>query len=310
MFPITDPSRAADIRMRRRRAVWLLAGIAACGLLAARHESARPYASPGYGSEIAAAWDPMILQRITLLNQIVWHIGRASLADRQASGRAITASGSSLLVSLPCAGSVTLAPLAGLSGQVLVSSRDGAAPDGLGLQLLSGSTITLSGGCHGSVPDLVVQAPAAMPLTLVQSGGGDVRIGAFTGPVHLRQEGGGDVSIEQAGSLDGDMSGSGDLSVARLNGRLAMAQRGGGDLSVARIQAAEVSLDTEGSGDVSISSGTIGHLVATVRGSGDLSVGAEIGDASVQAGESSDVTLPRVRGRLERNGVTEVAAPR
>lgn len=307
MFPITDPSRADDIRMRRRRAVWLLAGIAACGILAARHESARTPASLGAGTDAAANRADAILQHVPTLGRFGWNHGAAEGGDRRDS-LAMGASGAALSVSLPCAGSVTVASRPTLSGRVLVSSRDGAAPDGLGLRLTSGPTITLSGGCGDGAPDVVVQAPPTMPLNLVQSGGGDMAVGAFTGAVHLRQQGSGDVAISQAGSLDGEMSGSGDLAVTRLDGRLRIVQRGGGDLSVGRIQAPEASVDAEGSGDVSIRSGTIGRLDATIRGSGDLSVEAEIGDATVQAGEGSDITLPRVRGRLERNTLKEGAA--
>ena len=110
MFPITDLSRADDIRMRRRRAVWLLAGIVVIPTIL----------FSGHGGRKSSA-----------------DIGDAD-GDVDASGQlqdfghdatVLSATGSSLTVSLSCASSITLVPRQDQAGRVSVSTR-GSRPAG------------------------------------------------------------------------------------------------------------------------------------------------------------------------------------
>ena len=280
MFPITDPAREGDIRMRRRRAVGLLVGIA-LGLAFLASGSDRAALSPA---------------RIAL---------SIEQSRSGASSSTLSVDGDRLTVALPCASSVTVMPRADLSRRVLVSADDAS-----GVRLAGGSMITLAGACSGASPDIHVQAPPGMPLTLALTGGTDAHVGAFTGPVTLIQHGGGDMAIDSAGGLTGEIAGSGDLAVGHLRGDLSLRMAGNGDLHVALIQASAVTVSAAGSGDIAIASGRIGHLSADMRGSGDLVVGAEVGDASVQAGDANDVSLPNVTGHLVRTDVTQAAARR
>ena len=286
MFPITDAARAGDIRMRRRRALALLAGVAVLGtgLVQAAMSS-------------DAADETASSQALSVL--VIPRGAEPSAAPRSATGDA-------LVVNLPCAGSVKVMPRSGLSRRVLVSAAGGAADDGI--RLVGGATISLAGGCRGGAPDVTVAAPASMPLTIVQTGHTDLRLGAFSGPVTLTQAGSGDMVIGDAGELTVSMTGGGDLAVGHLHGNLRVNQAGGGDVRVENIQAADVALNMIGGGDAAIAAGHIARLRATLQG-GDLRVGATIGDATIQAGAASDVSLPRVTGHLTRNGAVQTTIP-
>ena len=263
MFPITDPARLGDIRMRRRRAFWLLVAIGvAIAIAAGGHDKA---------------------------SQMPGRIRHAAPT--------LSASGDALTVSVPCAGSIRLVPQPGLSHRVL--AEGGTASSGLSLS--GGPQLVLRGDCAAGAPDLVVHAPPSMALTIVQSGDGDVAVGGFTGPIHLSTHGSGDIVIARAGALDGAMTGSGDLSVARLDGDLHLSHLGSGDVRIQRIQAASVGLNAIGTGDIAIRSGRIDQFTAIMRGSGDLAVDAQVNVASVQAGAESDVSLPHVTGRFQRS---------
>ncbi|WP_428395543.1 GIN domain-containing protein [Lichenicoccus sp.] len=263
MFEITDPARAADIRMRRRRAFWLLVGTGvAIAVISGGNDKA--VLAPKFTQGVAAP--------------------------------TLSATGDSLTLALPCAGSIRLVPQPGLNDKVLVDGGDTR-----GLHLSGGSQMVLQGDCAGGAPDLVVHAPASMMLTIAQSGATDLTLGDFTGAVHLSIHGSGDVVIARAGALDGTMTGSGDLTVARLDGDLHLSHSGSGDIVIRHIQAASVGLTATGTGDVLIRSGRIDQFAAIMRGTGDLAVDAQVKDASVQAGSESDVSLPHVTGRLERS---------
>ena len=279
MFPITDPARASDIRMRRRRAFWLLVAIP---VLIAPVLIAPVLIAPVLIAIASGGHDKAALV--------------AGLVPARQETPTLSATGDALTVSVPCAGSIRLVPQPGLSDRVLVEGGDAR-----GLRLSGGQQIVLSGVCAAGAPDLVVHAPASMTLTLDQVGDADLTVGDFTGPIHLSAHGSGDIAIAHAGGLDGALAGSGDLSVATLDGDLHLSHIGSGDVRIQQIQAASVGLIAIGTGDVAIRSGRIDQLAAVMRGSGDLSVDAQVNIASVQAGSESDVSLPHVTGRLERS---------
>ena len=324
MFPIHDFSRAGDIRMRRRRAVWLLAGILLAAMLLLHglhpHRSGNPGSSgttvsinvPGrsiHSDSLPATEIQSVLNRIPLIGHLDWMVQGAPLPTGSRDGSALSATGQSLRIQVQCARSITLVPQRDLPDRVFISSRDGRPAAGFGLRLAGDDTLgakdhrlTLSGGCGNGDADLVVQAPAAMPLMLESSGNASIRLGAFEGPVHLISHGDGDVVIDAAGPLDVEMTGSGDVTVGRLSGSLKLVQAGSnGDVEIAQIQAARVSISGDGNGNISIAAGHVDQLNAVMHGNGDLSVKAEIGNASVQAIEASDITLPHVKGRLDQH---------
>ena len=324
MFPITDPSRTDDIRMRRRRAAWLLVGIVAVPLIlfsgrdrseATQHAAATAAHGSGlnidmgsliiHGGSIPGTEIQSVLSRIPFVRRLNWTVYGAPLPAGRRDGAALSGNGTSLTVALPCAGSITLVPQTDLSDRVFVSTADGQASGTDGLQLTGSPGLTLGGSCRNGRPDLVIQAPAAMPLTLVQAGDADLRMGSFTGPVRLTQDGSGDAVIDASGPLEVEKSGNGDLSMGHLNGNLHLAQTGSGDTTIHDAQAASVDASMRGSGDFTIPGGHIDHLDAVLRGSGDLSIDAEIGSAAVQSGANNDVKLPHVLGHLDRSTAGE-----
>ena len=283
MFPITDFSRAADIRMRRRRAGWLLVGIVLLPFMLFSGPT-----RPG-----------RIYQEVRDSD-----VDSSALPAGRRDGEVLSASGTSLRVTLDCAQSITLVPQPDLTGHVFVSTRDGEHAGMAGLLLTGSSELVLAGKCPQS-SGLVVQLPASMPISMVQVGTTDIRLGAFRGPVHLVQTGSGDVVIDASGPLDIQTSGSGDLSVGHLGGNLHLVGDGSGDLRIAHIQADQVDIHANGSGDVSIQAGHVGNLHAEMHGSGDLSALAAIDTASIQSSDSSDITLPHVKGRLDRSNLPD-----
>ena len=374
MFPITDPSRAADIRMRRRRAVWLLVGMVVVPLVLVSGRSSHSGGSSGFHIDLPdftissddAGRIHMALQQVPGMAQLAWMVEGAPLPEGRRDTSALSATGNRLAIELPCAQSIAVVPKADLGNRIYASTLDGSPVQEAGLELRTrdragGPEVVLGGACRHGGADVVVQASPSTALVLTLIGGTRLRTGAFSGPIRLEQNGGGDAVIDAAGGLDVEKNGGGGLVVGRVEqslhlvqrgsgdttikagtidhadisiagngdlhfgpdahvGGLSLVMRGGGDVAmshldgsadvqaagsgdvaIAQIQAGEVRLSSAGSGDISIAAGSIGHLVAEMQGSGDLTVQAEIGDATVRAGSGSDITLPHVRGRLDRS---------
>ena len=313
MFPITDLSRADDIRMRRRRAVWLLVGIIALPVLIWRQDEHRQHPG-GAGTDLdidltkrsirsdslPAAEIDSVLHRIPLVGQLDWVVEGAKLPAGRRDGSALSATGASLEITLACARSITLVPQQDLSDRVFVSTVTGLPAAEAGVRLVGGSAMLVSETCRHGPADLVVQAPASMPLTLRRFGDTAVRLGAFTGPIHLVLAGSADTAVDAAGPTVIEKVGSGDVAIGSLNGDAQLSQRGSGSISIDRLQARRLGIVASGSGDIALAGGHVGHLDATLRGSVDLSGNVEISEASVQASENCDVSLPHVRDRLDR----------
>ncbi len=311
MFPITDLPRAADIRMRRRRAAWLLAGIVAVPVLLWRQDEHRQHFRAA-GSDLdidltnrtirsgslPAAEIESVLHRIPLVGQLGWVVEGAKLPAGRRDGSALSATGTALQITLSCTRSITLVPQADLSGGVFVSTMTGAPATRAGLRLVgSGSDMRLTERCEHEPADVVVQAPASMPLTLHRFGETAVRLGAFTGPIHLVLAGSADTAVDAAGPTVIEKTGSGDVAIGSLNGDARLSQSGSGNISVKRLRASRLGIIASGSGDIVVASGHVDHLDATLNGSVDLSGDVEVGEAYVHASEDCDVSLPHVSNR-------------
>ncbi|WP_428377389.1 GIN domain-containing protein [Lichenicoccus sp.] len=377
MFPITDPSRAADIRMRRRRAVWLLLGTVVVPLVLVSGRSSHSGGQSGESSDFHIALPSftissddanqihVALQQIPDMARLAWMVQGAPLPDGRRDASALSATGHKLAIDLPCAQSIAVVPKSDLGDRIYASTLDGSPVQEAGLELRGGDQdggrVTLGGTCRHGGTDVVVQASPSTALFLTLNGGTSLRTGGFSGPVRLVQRGGGDavidaargLDVEKSGggslvvghvddglhlvlrgggdatingghidhaeiSLDGDgdlhfgpdahigalslvMHGGGDVAISHLDGSAGIEAAGSGDVAIADIGAGDVHLSSAGSGDISIASGSIGRLEAEMRGSGDLAVQAVIGDAHVRAGSASDISLPHVRGRLDRS---------
>ncbi len=310
MFPITDPSRMLDIRMRRRRAFWLLVSLVAVPLLLwhdghPRHPGATgadidPTTRSLRSDGLAAAEIASVLHRIPLVGRLDWTVEGAKLPEGRRDASALSATGSSLQITLACTHSITLVPQQDLSDRVFVSTMTGPSAFRAGLRLVGeGPALQLAESCGHEPADVVVQAPPSMPLTLRRFGDTPVRLGSFTGPVHLVLAGSADTAVDAAGPAVIEKTGSGDVTIGSLNGDAQLSQRGSGDISIRRLRANHVGILASGSGNVMIAAGHVGHLDASLSGSVDLSGQVEIDEASVQASEDCDVSLPHVSNLLD-----------
>ena len=326
LFRVHDLARADDIRMRRRRAFLLLAGIGILGWM-------------------LLGPDDGIRHHPTAFEAPPQHGGREPTRTFRTATTAVVA------VDLPCASSVTLLPRDGLGDQVTLSTRPGQeaaleaiwftdgrlgqsdACDGGGadftLQIApdrafritqTGST-EIRGGSFSGVATIEVRGSGGVTLGGVgvlrdtQTGRGDVDIGSVSGRVSARLGGSGELRIRSGTvpGLDVSSSGSGDIDMGRAvigGGRVALDGSGGfaaaaidggsliaetsssGDVAIESLHVGDAQFRGTGSGDVVIRGGTIGQLVADRTGSGDLVVDAAVFSGHVSHGGSGDVRLP------------------
>ncbi len=338
LFPIHDPGRADDIRMRRRRAVLLLAGIGVLGwrLLdpddAGRHRRHRD-----------VAFETRPQQDM-----------REPVQTFRTSTTAVVA------VDLPCASSVTLLPRQGMGDQVMLSTRPGQEAALQAVSFTDGR-FGQSNACETGGADFTLQIAADRAVRIVQSGSTAIRGGSFSGPVGIEVRGSGGVTLAGVGTLNDVQTGGGDVAIgtvsgrvdARLDGSGDLRVRGGtvlvldaassgggdidmggatigagrvelsgsgdfgatsidggsfiaetsssGDIAIESLHVGEAQLRGSGSGDIVVHGGIVGQLEAQRIGSGDLLVDAAISSGQVSHGGSGDVRLPYAAAAVMRN---------
>jgi len=301
LFPIQDLSRADDIRMRRRRAVYLLGGIVLAGwMLTHGDPKARPDGTrkshshftlgysdaedgPSVNTDAAPATEiQAIINQIPLVNQWHWSVTGAGLPEAPVDGLSRSLSASALTVEFACAGSVTIRTQPGLGDRIVVSvpHDEGAALTALSIE---GGAVRQAGGCSGRSRDgnFTIAAAPGIPLSIIARGGADIRAGRFTGAVSVESDGSGDVTLDAAGTLKAVLRASGNLMVGEILG-------------------GAVETDGNGEGDVMINGGRIAVLRATSRGASDLSLGkAQIGIAQLAVYGSGDIRAHEVTGPLD-----------
>ncbi|MCQ8277407.1 DUF2807 domain-containing protein [Acetobacteraceae bacterium KSS8] len=265
-FPITDPSRAADIRMRRKRALMLL-GLVVCV----------PWLLWGNHAEHAANHRRVRLTISDLPEPPVPPVPpvppEPPAPPTGAQSQRFTAA--SLTIDLPCADSVSIQEDDSLDGQTVLS----ASQSTLDAISVRNGTLTEGRGCSDD-SGVVIRTGRTTPLTLVQSGDNDLHVGRFDGAVSLVVDGSGDVRIDHAGALTVRGNKSGDVSVGSVSG--------------------PVTAIMTGSGDLGIDGGTIPVLDATLRGSAGLNLGSvAILGGRIAAVGSGDISLASARDAFE-----------
>jgi hypothetical protein len=195
--------------------------------------------------------------------------------------------------------------------------------------------------------DLRITYPARTPLVVrqvvggvtggdlygdltVDTGSGDVKLGAFNGDLSV-DTGSGDIEVAAARGISHFDTGSGDVRVARVDAERLVADTGSGDVTVNDGRVAELIVDTgsgevrvvdvevetaeidTGSGDVFVRSSLAGaRSVRADTGSGDVEIVA--GPAAsfhvVADQGSGDLEVGFADARLERDGRKVVAARR
>ena len=301
LFPIHDLAREDDIRMRRRRALLLLAGLAAVPwMLFGGHadHAARPRGWHGIDIDMG----PSALAGLSTR-------GRLTRPAADAPTRSLQAA--SLAVDLSCAASVTLLPEAGLGDRVIVSAGRGQ-DRALQALVLADGVVRQPDGCAGDTGDFTLQMAADKTLSIRQQGDLDIHGGRFTGPVAIDSSGTGSVTLRGTGALTTRQQASGDVLVGTVSGDVTAVLQGSGDLRVEDGRVPHLSASLQGSGDVAMGRAAIGegrlsleqsgdftagnltgHLEARTSGSGDITIGSVTADSATLEGEGSGDILVR-----------------
>ncbi len=264
-FPITDPAREADIRMRRRRAAMLLTGIVFA--LWSWSGGGAGWQARGHHADIAAP-----------LPTVPPPPAAASALHEIAAQR--------LRIDLPCAGSVTILADPAFQGRAAVDAGRGGHP---GLALRDGS-ISQSGACDDDGA-LVVRTGPATPLTLIQSGDNALHAGSFDAPVTVESSGSGSVTIDSSGPLTVRQRGSGDVKVGTVNGPLTALLQGSGALTVGAGVVPSLDATSSDSGDLTLDGVRLGGGKVVLDGSGDFSAGTVAGTFQATSSGSGDVAI-------------------
>ncbi len=297
MFPIHDGARADDIRMRRRRAAYLLGGIVLAGWMLSQQDSSGQ--AQGHHHDVEVAIDQPPVPPIPPIPPIPRIPSIPAITGFPATGRPLPAGDTpsrsietgSLFVGLSCADSVTLLPDPDLHGRVIVSTRPGqdAALRGVSLD---GGAVTDS--CSGEPGDVVLRLPPAMPLRIQQTDAVDIRGGRFTGPVTIEGTGSGTVTLDGTGPLTVRQRSAGDVSVAEVDGPVDAGLHGSGDLRIGGGAITRLSAVVTSSGDLSLGRATIGPTRLVLHGEGDVSANRIEGPVDLQAAGSGDVRIASV----------------
>ncbi len=239
----------------------------------------------------------------------------AGLAIAPAAAESRLVAGRQLVLSTNMAEDVVIATDAALSGQIRLGMEAGLSC----LSVVSGPAVVVgTSACGDGAGPLQIDVSPDTQVTLTATGDGDVKIGDLRAPLVAALNGSGNLVAGRAGSVvlvvraDGDArlgtvdgpvtidnAGSGDVRIGQVHGPLVVKTTGSGDLTIGAMAADAVTIEANGSGDMLLGAGRIGTLRARVRGSGDLTVAAAVGDADVEANDSSDVRLASVSGRFE-----------
>ncbi len=301
VFPIRDLSRADDIRMRRRRAAWLLGGIVLAGWMLSRQDPDDGQARGAYRHADMVSGEasvppvppiPSIPGVISIpgLGQIRLRLP-TTLPQPAADAPTRSVETNSLFVDLTCAASVTLLPDAGLQGRVVVSARRGQEAALRGLSTHGGSVVD---DCSGEPGDFVLRVPPAMPLRIQQTDAVDIRGGRFTGPVTIEGTGSGSVALDGTGALTVRQRSDGDVSVAEVDGPLDAGLHGSGDLRIGRGAITQLSALVTSSGDLSLGQATIGPTRLVLHGEGDVTANRIEGPVDLQSAGSGDVRIASI----------------
>ena len=288
LFPIHDLARADDIRMRRRRATLLLAGIGVAGWTlfgpddGARHRRHH---------DLAALAPPR-------------HGMRQPVQTFRISTTAVVA------VDLPCAGSVTLVPRQGLGNQVTLSTPPDQEAALQAVWFIDGR-FGQSDACDGGGADFTLQVDADRAIRIVQSGSTEIRGGSFGGVVGLEVRGSGGVTLAGVGTLDDAQTGPGDVAIGRVSGRVNARLDGSGDLRVRGGTVLALDAVSGGSGDIDMGRAAIGGGRVELGGSGDFAAASIDGGSLVaETSSSGDISIESLHvgdARLRGSGSGDIA---
>lgn len=291
LFPIHDYARADDIRVRRRRAAFLIIGIVAVPWMLfsgpANRETRNHVKSDPFDLRIDKALSEIRLSRVP----------QGDTLPQSDSGDAIrrfSITGHSLTVDLSCARTVTLLPTTDLGMDATLSVRHGRDAM-LQAVITDGDVVSQQGSCHGrSNADFILRVDPGRSLRIVQHGDVDIHGGRFTGSVAIDGSGRGTVSLVGVGRLADHQRGSGGVVIDEISGELEADLAGSGDLQIKQGQVPRMSATIASSGDISTGDATIGDAHVELSGSGDLTMGVVSGHLDASTLGSGDITVASV----------------
>lgn len=306
LFPIHDFARADDIRMRRRRAAFLIVGIVAVPWVLfsgpAHHDTRRQHASNPFDLRIDKALSDIRLPRAPI----------AELPQAWPGGplRRFAIEGDTLTVDLSCATSVTLLPATDLGNEASLSVRD-RQDETLQAVTTAGGTVTQPSACRGgSDADFILKVDPARSLRIVQHGDIEIHGGRFTGAVAIDGLGSGTVRLAGVGGLSDHQRGSGDVIIDDISGKLDVALSGSGELQIRHGHVSSMSATATGSSDLSTGDAVIDNAHVQLAGTGELTMGMVAGGLDAGTSGSGDITIASVTAdavRLTGGGSGDIA---
>ena len=287
LFPIHDPGRADDIRMRRRRAVLLLAGIGVLGwMLLGPDDSSR------HRPHRDVAFDTPPRQDM-----------REPVQTFRTGTTAVVA------VDLPCADSVTLLPRQGIGDQVMLSTRQDQQAAAQAVSFTDGR-FGQSAACETGRADFTLQLAADRALRIVQSGSTEIHGGSFSGTVGIEVRGSGGVTLAGVGTLNDVQTGGGDVAIGSVSGRVNARLDGSGDLRVRGGTVPVLDAASNGSGDIDMGGAAIGGGRVELGGSGDFAAAAVDGGSFIaETSSSGDIAIESLHvggARLRGSGSGDI----
>lgn len=297
LFPIHDFARADDIRMRRRRAAFLILGIVGVPWMlfggSAHRETGHHHQSDSFELTIDKALSDIRLSRV---------VSEGTLPHPASSDpiRRFPIAGDTLTVDLSCAGTVTLLPTAAFGRDAMLSVRHGQDAT-LQAVTIDGASVSQHSPCRdGSDSDFIVQVDPGRSLRLMQHGDVEMNGGRFTGPVAIDGLGSGSVRLAGVRSLADHQSGTGDVVVDEISGALEVQLSASGNLQIKRGQVSRMSATLTSSGDLSMGDATIGDAQVELTGSGDLTIGMVAGHLDASTSGSGDISIASVTADAAR----------
>ncbi|MBE7210270.1 MAG: DUF2807 domain-containing protein [Gluconacetobacter diazotrophicus] len=320
MFPITDPAREDDIRMRRRRAVLLLGGIGLTGFLLFGGNGTRTSVHRGadWRGEMEARIRSAAEQR-----QLAAERGReAAERAREAAERNGAVAGATgggvvsvdgqvrrdfpvsgpIVIDIRCADGLHLTTDGGTAAaagpnMARATATGENAQDALGR--LEARPDGIGGDCgreQGSA--VTIALPPGHPMTIVQNADGDISGDRFGDAMTVRVTGSGNVKLERVGDLQVEIGGSGDVAVDEMEGNLAATIRASGDLSIGGGGIHALSAEIEGSGDLSTGTASVGPTALRVDGSSTVTIREVAGPLDAHVRGSGEVTMQQVEAEV------------
>ena len=241
---------------------------------------------------------------------VLWLLAVSASASHGET-RHMEGAGSSLAIASPCARSVTIQPDPALTDRVVIDATAEHPEETAELVLDNGGNLRLHGPRNtcwepASESDfdptmtIAIRVPAAMALTIDESGGAEYTLGDLHGPLTLDISGGVKLRAGSAGALTLDLSGGADIGVGRLDGTAKGELSGGGSVRIGQAALQDLTIELSGGGDVHIGSGQISRATIAISGSASVQIGAVVGDATVDLSGVGSVRFAKVTGRLNK----------